>query len=782
MPEFDLRPSIEACSSAICACVRSAEDDIAMRLLEQMTSLKMPATISTYRGAIAACEDWHLVLRLLEDMQLRAKLTPDAACFTAAVSECARGRQWELCLKLLEDADAEGVDVGIVAFVAALRALERASRSVDASQLLRHMAQRQLELNVVALSASVSAAEQSGHWHRAMDMYKQMAMCSLQPDGPAVGAAIGAAATGYLWQCAARLLRVGALSLEVGGLQLNSCITALGRGQKWRDAVHLVDVWQATADEVTFNAAISAAVKGRCWQAALQVLAQMPARSLQPGVIALSAGMSARGAAGAWLEALELMSRLQQLGKEPSAISFAATISACEKGLQWQHSMQLLLAARHSHTTASRSEKGRRTAEGTQILEASFGALLLACARASEWAQALSLWHDSESYFCGPHAVSSFSILLSECEQRGLQGEEVLLEQLRSEWLWAHGSTVDLLLAESQGGGSEACNQLPSSSPLDPSRWLVPGASRTATAGAMGAATAAGAAAAPYAKELRLLKHVLETAKSGDQASVCAAIESFGSSVLSTSRSWLKVVGDRKANILTAAACGAPPLTRVLEIGCYCGYSALRLAAALPATQVITMDVDPAHVLITRNIVAFAGLTPRSVTVWTGYSRELLPRIRQRFRRSETFGSVFMDQRGSRYHEDLELLESLNLLHPGAVLVADNVLKPGAPLLLWRLARESDRYCSQQLSVQEFAMPVEDWMSVAVVKRLPAQQKAEKQAGHPKLLSELHDLSDEIRARATIPGRGIDFFEWASLSAKMKQGLKRLGIIATVTA
>lgn len=44
-------------------------------------------------------------------------------------------------------------------------------------------------------------------------------------------------------------------------------------------------------------------------------------------------------------------------------------------------------------------------------------------------------------------------------------------------------------------------------------------------------------------------------------------------------------------------------------------------------------------------------------------------------------------RKGSRYHEDLSVMEQLGVLLPGAVVVADNVLKPGSPLFLWRLCK-----------------------------------------------------------------------------------------------
>ena len=47
---------------------------------------------------------------------------------------------------------------------------------------------------------------------------------------------------------------------------------------------------------------------------------------------------------------------------------------------------------------------------------------------------------------------------------------------------------------------------------------------------------------------------------------------------------------------------------------------------------------------------------------------------------------VFMDQRGTAFHDDQQYLEQCGLLAEPAVLVADNVLKPGAPYHVWRIS------------------------------------------------------------------------------------------------
>jgi len=295
-------------------------------------------------------------------------------------------------------------------------------------------------------------------------------------------------------------------------------------------------------------------------------------------------------------------------------------------------------------------------------------------------------------------------------------------------------------------------------------------------------------AGTPYSKELRLLAHVLETATPGDPLSVCEAIESFGKNVLNPGGQWLKVAGDAKAVVLTSAMRGKPKQGSILEIGCYCGYSAIRMAMALPGVRIVTLEVDPAHVVIARNMVAFAGLA-HVIDVWTGHSKDLLTRIPDRYGGVDKFrvSGVFMDQRGSRYDEDLGTMERLGILLPGCVVVCDNVLKPGSPTFLWRL-QHGGTYDNHFVKLTEFAMPAEDWMSVSV-RRADAPlavaggggEVDAKGAEPPEELAQLQWEADRMRAQATrVPG--VTFQEWAAFAEHMREGMARHGIVATLDA
>jgi len=285
----------------------------------------------------------------------------------------------------------------------------------------------------------------------------------------------------------------------------------------------------------------------------------------------------------------------------------------------------------------------------------------------------------------------------------------------------------------------------------------------------------------PYSKELRLLSHVLANARRGDAASVCRAIETFGEDVLGPSGQWLKVAGGNKADVLEAAVQKAPKGGSVLEIGTYCGYSAIRMAMARPNTRIVTLEVDPAHMVIARNVTAFAGLA-HVIDVWTGHSKDLLHRLSDRYDGRLKLCAVFMDQKGSRYDEDLSALERLGLLKQGAIVVADNVLKPGAPAFLWRLTNSGGAYDTEIVRVKEFAMPSEDWMSFSVLKESSTEDLVPPKPPEATQteLAHLQWESDRMRSQATRMGQGVTYAEWADFAEHMKERLGRLGIVATV--
>jgi predicted O-methyltransferase YrrM len=115
-----------------------------------------------------------------------------------------------------------------------------------------------------------------------------------------------------------------------------------------------------------------------------------------------------------------------------------------------------------------------------------------------------------------------------------------------------------------------------------------------------------------------------------------------------------------------ARACGA---RRILEIGTCIGYSTLWLATALPADgQLISMEYDAARAARAREHFAAAGYAGR-ISVIVGDAMRFLHKV------AGPFDLIFQDSDKKLYEPMAGRL--VDLLRPGGVLVADNILWNG---------------------------------------------------------------------------------------------------------
>lgn len=204
----------------------------------------------------------------------------------------------------------------------------------------------------------------------------------------------------------------------------------------------------------------------------------------------------------------------------------------------------------------------------------------------------------------------------------------------------------------------------------------------------------------------RMLKAVQKNATKGNPESVISAIDYF-----CKHSEWAMNVGDEKGSILDSVVSEVNPST-VLELGTYCGYSAVRIARLLsPGSKLITLEFNPANAAIARQIIAFAGLQDKVIMV-EGPSGDLIPKMKESFRIT-TFDFIFLDHWKDRYVPDTKLLEECGLLRKGTVLLADNVICPGAPEYL-EYIRKSPRYESQYYPAHLEYTKVEDGLEKSV--------------------------------------------------------------------
>ncbi|XP_063289180.1 catechol O-methyltransferase A-like isoform X4 [Pelobates fuscus] len=207
-------------------------------------------------------------------------------------------------------------------------------------------------------------------------------------------------------------------------------------------------------------------------------------------------------------------------------------------------------------------------------------------------------------------------------------------------------------------------------------------------------------------RPVRMLRHVQKVAEHGDAQSVLAAVDSYCSNV-----EWAMNVGDLKGQILDAIVLETRP-RYVLELGTYCAYSTVRMGRLLPpGARLISIEMNPDYAQVARKILHHAGLDTQ-VEILVGSTSDLIPQLKKKLD-IDTFDFVFIDHWKVSYLKDTKLLEECDLLRPGSVLLADNVICPGAPEYL-HYVRTSPRYESQYFPSQLEYLQVEDGMEKSV--------------------------------------------------------------------
>lgn len=178
-------------------------------------------------------------------------------------------------------------------------------------------------------------------------------------------------------------------------------------------------------------------------------------------------------------------------------------------------------------------------------------------------------------------------------------------------------------------------------------------------------------------REEALARHVTQHARAGDVDDAIRAIDDF-----CYRQSFMMNVGDEKGMILDAAVRRASP-RRLLELGTYCGYSALRMVRIMPAdAKLFSIEFSPDNAEIARRIWRHAGVADRLTTVVGSIGDGGKTVAALELEHGFSPGSVdfvFIDHDKAAYLPDLETILARGWLHRGSLVVADNVKVPGAP-------------------------------------------------------------------------------------------------------
>merc|ERR1740121_3124434 len=272
-----------------------------------------------------------------------------------------------------------------------------------------------------------------------------------------------------------------------------------------------------------------------------------------------------------------------------------------------------------------------------------------------------------------------------------------------------------------------------------------------------------------YYKEVGTLHYILKHGEMLNLPSIHRSIESF----TQEQELWLKLAGDEKGAVLDAviAMHGRPML--VVEVGLYVGYSSTRMASQLRAWggRVISMEVDPYHAIIARNTIEWAGLSD-CIEIWVGHSENLIPRLHERLP-EHSIDILFFDQQGTKMHLDLERIVESNMLSDTAIVVGDNVLRPGAPQFMYWVCAGGP-YETQVVSLREYKQDVvEDWMSISYFD--PYSPKAQLPMLIPDAVDQLAHDTDGIRWQSV--EQKVTSEQWDNHSQRMRREFAKVGIL-----
>ena len=160
----------------------------------------------------------------------------------------------------------------------------------------------------------------------------------------------------------------------------------------------------------------------------------------------------------------------------------------------------------------------------------------------------------------------------------------------------------------------------------------------------------------------KALDFVKANAEQGDIKAMLVAFDDYG-----TNHEFLMNVGPEKGPLLTGIVAQQPEGGRVLELGCFCGYSSILIGSALPPGATLTgIEIDADSVAVARQTVEYAGLSDR-VEIIEGDSGKTIPTLKG------PFDLVFLDHWKDLYKSDLMSMESNGLLRKDSTIFADNV-------------------------------------------------------------------------------------------------------------
>lgn len=161
---------------------------------------------------------------------------------------------------------------------------------------------------------------------------------------------------------------------------------------------------------------------------------------------------------------------------------------------------------------------------------------------------------------------------------------------------------------------------------------------------------------------------------------------------------WCMNVGDVKGAIVQGVIAEHRPRA-IVELGGYYGYSAIMFASLLrddPAAVYYTIEINPVLACVIERMARFAGLADK-IRVLTGTLAQNIATLARHG--VAHVDMLFLDHLKDAYLPDFLLAERMGLFHAKSVVVADNVITPGAPEYLAHLSHHP-RFSSRLIKTE----------------------------------------------------------------------------------
>ena len=353
----DLRADAISYNAVITACARAGRWQIAQEAFAQLGCEHengFQPSVVTYNAMVAAC-DWSGRWKQALDVFGMARFSEckDLITYNSAISACdAAGAAGYLhhALTLLSDLKQDSLQGNVVTYTAVISACESGGQWQQALLLLFEMEDVKVLPNIVSYSATISSCEKALRWQLVFFLLARLQSKDLQPNLITYNAVISACEKVGRWREA---LLVLATSAELYGLDVVSCgaaMSAFEKGRQWQQVAELFCCMQREAIEINLIiscAVLSAAVFSGQWKWTLQLF-EIVDGAIEIDVITMDVVLTACHMGGQALKSLTLLQQAESSGLAGLRELSRARVKELACGLSKQDSQT------HHHTTWKR--------------------------------------------------------------------------------------------------------------------------------------------------------------------------------------------------------------------------------------------------------------------------------------------------------------------------------------------------------------------------------------------------------------------------------------------